>query len=249
MATKQSTQALLINSLRVTYALEVVAVAGKSDVLHGLGAVFPNDQIANVERWNRDRGWGFTDHEIDVAATKITSLPSPDPLRVRLPILVPYLESVGKTFEELVGIMANPHSPVQRDEELTSEAEGLRLLPGVVHSRGLIWEVIGLQSNRGEAPATCQGENSAHGGVLAAACHLPGWVQQLGSRDVPEVALAGYQIRWGLGDTEEWTEEWNKVPWLHRSGFRRRHLCLDFILATPPNPYGLASPEVFQRVR
>lgn len=224
-------------------------MASNTDALQGLGAVFPDDQIANVKQWNRDRGWGFTDNEIAVAATKVASLPSPDPLRVRLPVLVPYLDSVGKTFEELVGIMTSLHSPTRRDAELTSNEEGLRLLPGIMHSRGLTWEVIGLQSNHGAAPAICQGENSAHAGVLAAACHLPGWVQQLGTRDVPEVALAGYQIRWGLGDTEEWTEEWDKVPWLHCPGFRRRHLCLDFIMATPPNTYGLASPEVFQRVR
>jgi hypothetical protein len=151
-------------------------VASNTDALQGLGAVSPDDQIANVKRWNRDRRWGFSDHEIAVAATKVASLPSPDPLRVRLPVLVPYLVSVGRTFEELIGIMANPHSPTRRDERLTSGAEGLRLLPGTVHSRGLAWEVIGLQSNHGAAPATCQGENSAHAGVLAAACHLPGWV-------------------------------------------------------------------------
>lgn len=240
---------MLTKSSRDTYVLEVVTVSSNTDAMQGLGAVFPNDQIANVKRWNYDRDWGFTDHEIEVAATKITSLPSPDPRRVRLPVLVPYLESVSKTFEELVGIMSSPHSPTLRDEKLTSDTEGMRLCPGGIHSPGLTWEVIGLQSNRAVAPATCQGENSAHAGVLAAACHLPGWVKQLGTRDVPEIALAGYQIRWGLGDTEDWTEEWDKVPWLHRPGFRRRHLCLDFILATPPNTYGLASPEVFQRLR
>lgn len=184
--------------------------------------VSPKVQLANVCNWNHVQGWGFTEEDIQRAEAALESFTWPND-RLTALVLVPYLDTVQRTFEELWAAALPPQPRNLRKAVIKSDAEHLRLLEGIEHVPGLRWEVIHLGANQvdlkwetrmGVSPEEARNTNSAHAGVLAAAGHFPKWVQAMDGVKVPYVFLPGYQMTI-LGH-----EAWSQVPFLYwdRSG-------------------------------
>jgi hypothetical protein len=171
----------------------------------------PEAQLANVRSWNLERGWDFIEAHFVQAAAELEALTWPSD-RLTVPVLVPYLDTVQRTFEELWAVASAAQPNNWRWDELKSDAEHLRLLEGTRHVPGLRWEVIDLGANwdprEGIRPVDVRAANSAHAGVLAAAGHFPKWVQAMDGTKVPYVWMPGYQVTL-LGD-----EAWRYVPCL-----------------------------------
>ncbi len=179
-------------------------------------------QIRNVKRWNRQRGWGFT--EQDFEKLKTPSDPSPQSF-VRV-VLVPYLPDVRTTFEEL----AEAADSEARTAKVlfyagrVDNGETVRLRQGIKHPEGLQWEIIDLQANRRRDPLTrIRAKDSPHAWVLAAAAHFPKWVRFLirnHSHSDPELAmrLPGYQSQSAVLDMPG---TWRGTPGLRFRTTRR----------------------------
>lgn len=191
--------------------------------------VSPQQQLANVTRWNRERNWGFIpdDFSIGVPQFKPTS-----PLEVL--VLAVYLPDKGKgkakvpgyvrTFTELWEIAASQQPGKYQNPDLKLDAEHLRLLEGTEerHEPGIRWVVVDLGAHhefeKGREVRKVRGKDSAHAEVLAAAAHFPGWIQAMDGKTVPYVDIAGYELTFPGGDP------WRRVPWLYwyRGGRRIR---------------------------
>lgn len=190
---------------------------GQSGLIQGM-FVSPETQLANMRSWNLERGWGFIDaYFIEAeAALKDMSWPSD---RLTALVLVPYLDTVQRTFDELWAVAAGIQPNNWRWEELKSGKKNLRLLEGIEHKPGLRWEIIDLGANwdgqTGRRPVDVRDANSAHAGVLASAAHFPKWVQSMDGVKVPYVWLPGYQV------TVPGFEAWTIVPYLIWSRDRR----------------------------
>lgn len=168
------------------------------------------EQVGNIRKWNKKFGWGFSEEQVAVALQSAPIWPTHSPLTVA--VLVPYLETVGKTFEALWTIAKSCQKDSWRYEGLYSEADKLRLLElkdsKIDHKPGLRWEVIDLAANwdkkDGIVPATVQDpKTSPHAGILAAAAHFPKWVRKMDDINVPYVWLPGYQAT--IPDYDAWT--------------------------------------------
>jgi len=129
-------------------------------------------------------------------------------------VLVPHLETIQRTFEELWLVAAIQQAKRCRFGRLKSDAGRLRLRSGITHRPGLRWEVISLGANLGEVPADVPTDMVAHAGVLAAAAHFPKWVQSMDGNAVPYVWMAGYQ------SSDHLHEPWRAVPYLMGGGSR-----------------------------
>lgn len=180
------------------------------DLIHSM-FVSPQTQLANVRSWNLERGWDFIEAHFVQAAAELEALTWPSD-RLTVLVLVPYLDTVQRTFEELWAVASAAQPNNWRWDELKSDAEHLRLLEGIEHVPGLRWEVIDLGANwdprEGIRPVDVRAANSAHAGVLAAAGHFPKWVQAMDGTKVPYVWLPGYQV------TIPGSEAWRYVPCL-----------------------------------
>ena len=161
--------------------------------------VSPEAQLANVRSWNTRQAWNFTEEDFRDAETALEQLTWPSD-RLSVLVLVPYLASVGNTFDELCIVAFEQQSNHWRWVELKGSSDNLRLLEGIEHKPGLRWEVIDLganwdtQSGIGISPMDVRDANSAHAGVLAAASHFPRWVQAMDGIKVPYVWVPGYQV-------------------------------------------------------
>jgi hypothetical protein len=196
-------------------------------------------QVEAVRTWSARFGWGFTEGDFADALKRANSLPAADESSASVPVLVPYLNDVWVTFDQLWRILFE-RERAQLSENIVAQPNHLRLAPGIAHAPGLRWELIAIQAHYGKRPSEVRGPNSAHAGVLAAAAHLPGWTSLIGKKDHPEAVLAGYELN-PEGDLDS---DWPAVPELTRPGLMRRHLALTVIRVDAPNPYHLASPEI-----
>jgi hypothetical protein len=198
--------------------------------------VSPDRQLANIGEWNKARGWRFSDGELAAAGEAVADLPDYTRRGPRA-VLVPYLDSVGRTFEELWAVASAIHTGVQREEAARSDDAHLGLIDELTHEPGLRWELLTPDpgATYQQSPADCRGPDSAHAGVLALACHYPAWAYMLGSRYAPSAYLAGYRARPSA------TSEWSYVPLL-TTGWFGRTVRLSIVPTSQPNHYNTASP-------
>lgn len=190
--------------------------------------ISPDEQLANVRRWNEERGWGFADGDFPVEIPDFT--PS-QPLEVL--VLAVYLPDEGKGRKTVLGYVrtANELWQIARGlqpnwwqwDELMLDAEHLRLLSEVKHEPGIRWVALDLgahwNAKDGVRPIEVRGADSAHAEILAAAAHFPNWVQAMDGEKVPYVWLPGYQV------TIPGDEAWTSVPGL-AWGRADREVCL-----------------------
>lgn len=181
--------------------------------------VSPETQLANMRSWNLERGWGFIDAYFIEAEAALANVTWPSN-RLTALVLVPYLDTVQRTFDELWAVASGIQPNNWRWEELKSGKKNLRLLDGIEHKPGLRWEIIDLGANwdrqTGLRPVDVRDTTSAHAGILAAAAHFPKWVQAMDGDKVPYVWLPGYQV------TVPGFEAWTYVPALYWNRDNRR---------------------------
>jgi hypothetical protein len=160
-----------------------------------------------VQLWNAWSEWRFTD--ADFAA--LGEPPAWPEDKLSAVVLDVSLDTVQQTFDEAwdCAISVQPNS--WRWEELKSDADHLRLLPGIAHQRGLRWRVVDLADNwdqkNGIAPANVRNpRTSPSSAVLWAASYFSKWIQAMDGKTVPYVWIPGYQVTVaGFG-------QWSGVP-------------------------------------
>lgn len=193
--------------------IEGGATQPSNGLIHGRFAR-PETQVAWVKCWNKKRNWGFTDGEFNQLGEPPV-WPMDNPLAAV--ILTPYLNDVCQTYDELwqVGTTQQPssfHRPLWSEEEEYGEWAALELMPGLTHTRKLVWEVVDLGYGVTSETATYgylkRPTNPAHAAILAAAALHPEWVRQMreevGEAGVPFVALAGYRADRGKYHEPNW---------------------------------------------
>jgi hypothetical protein len=165
--------------------------------------ISPEEQLANMRRWNEERGWGFSDSDFPAEIPDFT--PSA-PLEVL--VLVVYLPDEGKGRKQVPGYVrtANELWQITHEgqpnwwqwDELKLDSDHLRLLPEVSHTPGIRWVALDLgahwNAKDGVRPCDVRGEDSAHAEILAAAAHFPQWIQNMDGEKVLFVWLSGYQV-------------------------------------------------------
>lgn len=155
--------------------------------MHGLFAP-PNVQVANVRRANRARKWRYTDGDFD----RLPPPPTWSSATLAAVVLVPYLDTAEETFEELWDVIAHTYAETSRTDRVVTV--GQRLIALRPHRRGLHWEVLGLEANRG-CPITAPTTHPLAGaGVLAAVAHHRRWVHAMDGARIPHVAVGAYRL-------------------------------------------------------
>ena len=197
---------------------------GHPDLIGGMFTP-PADQVKNLRFWNLQQEWGFTEDEILEVEDQLSNFAWPNDLLVVL-VLVPYLETVERTIDELWALAAVGQTASRRAAALKSDSAHLRLNESLQHERGLRWEVIDLGSNwdrhAGISPQDVARSGGRHGmlahvGLLALAAHSPVWVRSMDGELVPYVWLAGYDIRLDSSD-KDWSSYTPRL-WWHSATF------------------------------
>lgn len=170
-------------------------------------------QVKVVWNLNQRLGWGLTACDF-AAATLPTTWPTDDQHNLTAVTLVPYLDTVGETFEGLLRAIQVRHNSPYRVPELTSDEQHLKLLDGIVHpGKSLRWETIDMAANwdraNGIAPRDARNTRSPHAGILAAGAIHKSWVEAFDGDRVPCVWAAGYEMRLKPAGP------WLFVPYLH----------------------------------
>ncbi len=175
--------------------------------------LFPSiiEQMKVVWRLNQRYGWGFTDTEF-LSLPVPTTWPSRGEQDLIAMTLVPYLDTVGDTFEVLWRAIESRHRNTWRWDALKSDPANLKLLDGITHpGKCLRWEAIDLAANwnqeNGINPRDVRDPSSSpHAGILAAAVLHTRWVKAMDGTTVPFVWIPGYQFCA--------SSRWSRVPWL-----------------------------------
>jgi hypothetical protein len=162
------------------------------------------EQLANVRRWNEERGWGLT--ASDLHSVDLTPRAGNDPLVVDL-IAVYLRDSAGmddvqRTCHELwtVATAQQPHSWSWDwyGDRWEQRRKPVRLITGLTHRPGIRRVTIDLAAHfepgRYVRPSTLRGPDSAHAEILAAAAHFPRWVRAMDGKVVPYAWLSGYEL-------------------------------------------------------
>lgn len=162
-------------------------------------------QVENIRKWNIRYGWDFTEGQISRAASSVPAWPMDT--RFKALVLVPYLETVQRTFENLWIVASARHAKSRREECLASTPEYMRMRKGIKHpGHCLRWEIINLDGTLSRV------ENYSrypHAGVLAVAAQHPRWLRKLASDPgfTPdgefEISAMGYEI--GIIDDPEYS--------------------------------------------
>jgi hypothetical protein len=157
-----------------------------------------NVKLENVRRWNEIRNWGFTESDF-------ANLPAPPPYpdnKFGTVVLVPYLETPLKTYQELMWAMKYEHWLC--DERGFCLLWDMLVVCGIPHEPGLKWEVIDMAGGvewkeknevgfKGHPIKLPPPELMPHAGVLAEMAHSPYWARSLYSFvGVPGVWVPGY---------------------------------------------------------
>lgn len=166
------------------------------------------EQLANVRRWNRERGWGLPDHELNRELSRIDLTAGEHRHPLVADVVAVYLpgdgrlDGVRRTCHELwtVAAEAMPNSwswDWYHDRWLHSP-KPVRLLDGLTHRPGVRRVAVDLGAHwvfgRYYRPIRVRGGDSAHAEVLAAAAHFPRWLRSMDGQSVPFTWLAGYQV-------------------------------------------------------
>lgn len=174
-------------------------------------------QLEAVQRWNSERGWGFTDEDF----SNLGEPPVWPEDQLAAIILNVQLDTVQRTFEEAWALTVSQQPVAWRWEGIKADVEHLRPYPGCEHRRGLCWKIIDLGANQGKSSEDIQKavkpEVLPHSAGLWVAALHPKWVQAMNRGDnIPCVDIPGYQV-FLPGE-----QAWARVPGLYRSrGFRR----------------------------
>lgn len=185
-----------------------------------------DQQLANVERWNDERDWGFTG--ADLAGIDLTPRTHEDPLRVDL--IAIYLggdqemDGIRRTCRQVWQVAAERQPNAWTWDWYWDGWLGhpmpVRLAPGIEHYPGLRRVTLDLGAHwrpgRYTRPCNVRGEDSAHAEVLSAAAHFPEWVRSMDGTAVPYVWVSGYQV------TMVERAAHRRLPTLAWSGFWRR---------------------------
>jgi hypothetical protein len=160
--------------------------------------VSPEAQLADVRRWNAERGWGFSDDDFaalgEAPPQILGGLLIATVLEVRL-------DTPARTFEELVAVASGMGSCRGVNPRIRSDERHFGLAPGVIHAPGLRWRIIDLAAGRVRERSPYlrvrDGDPSAmpEAGILAAIAHFPEWVRLMGDPSVPPVHLTGYRVK------------------------------------------------------
>ncbi|MDQ3734466.1 MAG: hypothetical protein M3400_10785 [Actinomycetota bacterium] len=169
-----------------------------------------SDQLANVRRWNEERGWGLDPAELD--AIDLIPRTYSDPLVVE--VIAVYLDDLAerdgqepldgirRTFHELWQVACEKQPKTWfwdwvRDR-YNPRPKPVRLLPGIIHWPGVRRMTVDLGAHwvPGEhiRPSNLRGPDSAHAEILAAAAHFPKWARAMDGTSVPYIWLSGYQV-------------------------------------------------------
>ncbi len=161
----------------------------------------PKQQIEQVEKWNKERGWGFIKKDFENIKKSIPKQPNGHLVCITL---VPYLKTVQETFDELWECTKRQQNDSWRWNLLRSDKDHLRLLEGIKHKKGLVWEVIDLKSDKGKRPMDVRNKNSPHAGILASSALHPNWIKAMNGDDIPCVWAPGYEVNVPGSDGEPW---------------------------------------------
>lgn len=186
--------------------------------------ISPEEQLANMRRWNEERDWGFSDSDFPGEIPDFTPSQSLEVL-----VLAVYLPDEGKGRKQVPGYVRTASELWQIAREgqpnwwqwdgLKLDSDHLRLLPEVTHTPSIRWVALDLgahwNAKDGVRPRDVRGENSAHTEILASAAHFPQWIQSMDGEKVPYVWLPGYQV------TIPGSEAWAGLPFLRWDGRRR----------------------------
>jgi|GEM_PF-6410889 len=168
-------------------------------------------QIANIEAWNKEYGWGFSDELIARRCLEARTFDWPGD-RLQAIVLVPSLETPAATLLGLLKIMDNrrvgclnawPSTLLGRAEEdpsIVSLMDGIEFRPN-----SLEWRLVDLGSHlykhelrgkdtRRKAAEYVTPATAAHAEAVAAAAHFPGWLKAMYAHEVPSVMLPGYRL-------------------------------------------------------
>ena len=161
-------------------------------------------QLANMRRWNEERGWGLSAR--DLHSVDLTPRAGNDPLVVDL--IAVYLrdgaemDDVQRTCHELWTVAAaqQPHSWSWDwySDRWEQRRKPVRLIAGLVHRPGIRRVTVDLAAHfepgRYVRPTSLRGPDSAHAEILAAAAHFPRWIRAMDGKDVPYAWLSGYEL-------------------------------------------------------
>jgi hypothetical protein len=185
------------------------------------------DQLANVRRWNEERGWGFTDADFDAIDT--TPVLHQQPLVVDVvAVFLPDkdgIDGVRRTFEELWEVASAGAPDNWSWRQFLEGPRPVRLLPGGTHTPGIRRVTIDLGAGwdpvDGARAIEIRDRHSASAEILAAAAHFPEWVQAMEGVNVPFVYLGGYVV------SHPENEAWRHVPCLSWNEFLGRVNLMD----------------------
>jgi hypothetical protein len=210
----------MVEAVAADQSLAELMVAPLKERLLVAGLISLDAQLANIRRWNIERGYGFSSDEL--SAVDIT--PGGEQSLRRVDLLVPVSKDMAWAFDDLWGIASSQQADNWRNPDLKTDAAHLRVHPkATVYERGIHRVTLDLVAHHEpedgrtvtevREAATQSGETLAALEVLAAAAHFPEWVQAMDGEKVPYVDLAGYEYR--LNDSDESDEAWSDCPFLH----------------------------------
>lgn len=172
-------------------------------------------QVMNVQAWNKEYGWGFTDADFAKAYVEAATFAWPaDALQAI--VLVPSLASPVATFVGLCGVIADSghvssirgmRRPTFRKGDyshiLTEHPDRLELAEGAeFHPNRLAWHLVDLGAFRvahkdyssHSALDRTAPSKAAHAEVIAAAAHFPRWCEGVRTKTAPSVYAPGYRV-------------------------------------------------------
>jgi hypothetical protein len=175
-----------------------------SNTQHGRFFVSCAQQLANLERWNEQYGWGFSEAHIARCYVQARTFDWPgDPLQAI--VLVPSFSTPGDTLTALIeaasdnGLyvwMPGTANCIKEDPSRVRLVEGAYFLPN-----SLEWRLVDFGAHltrRGTKVPNCSDlvtpAASAHAEVVAAAAHFPGWLRAIRKKSAPGIKVPGYRV-------------------------------------------------------
>jgi hypothetical protein len=163
-----------------------------------------SEQLANIRRWNEERGWGLS--ASDLHSVDLT--PRAGKSRLVVDLIAVYLrdsaemDDVQRTCHELWTVAAaqQPHtwSWDWYSDRWEQRRKPVRLIAGLAHRPGIRRVTVDLAAHfepgRYVRPSALRGLDSAHAEILAAAAHFPRWIRAMDGKTVPYTWLSGYEL-------------------------------------------------------
>lgn len=188
-----------LESLRRSLVMERAAARERSRLIHGLYTP-PDQQLANVRKWNVKCNWGIPEEWFEALG------PAPAwPMDSRLACVVLEVALPGKdgipghnrTFNGLWEIMLSQHPRGGLDAPSLLNAEHLFLLEGVPYEPGLRWRILDLGANwdktDGIRPVDVRNPlTSPNVDGVAVLAHHPRFVRGMDGTTIPFLWISGF---------------------------------------------------------